>query len=303
MYQEYPNNKPKSQNHNDEVFQSIDEKHFVQCEDYTNKDSVIDQPEFEINRFFNELPIRILNSHQMPFFYAEDVARVLGIKRIKNSLRDLTEKEMVSQAIRQRYNITTYKKYKNTIRRDNKMILLTEFGVYRLIINSKSQLADKFRDFVYDVLYQLRTVGEYNIKAELDQLKTINETNLAEIGTLRQIIEKKDKKLFQFKNFYNEIVLPGISAIHQRPQNGYIYFITEVPFRNKVKIGMSQNPQRRVKDLQTGNPNILILRHVTQYDEYKALERTMHEICKDIRGNGEWFDITESELTGIVSAL
>lgn len=86
-------------------------------------------------------------------------------------------------------------------------------------------------------------------------------------------------------------------------QNGYIYFIAEEPFNNKVKIGMSQNPQRRLKELQTGNPNTLVLRHVTQYDEYKALERTMHEICKDLRGVGEWFDITESELTGLVSAL
>ncbi len=272
-------------------------------EDLANKEYDIDQPEFEINRFFNELPIRILNSHQMPFFYAEDIAKVLGIRNIKMSLKNFDEDEIVSNELRQKYNITTYRKYRNTVRPNNRIILLTEFGVYRLLLTNRSEKASEFKKFLYDVLHQLRTTGEYKIKAELDQLKTINETNLVEIGMLKQTIEKKDKKLFQFKDFYNEIVLSGLSAIHQRPQNGYIYFIAEEPFSNKVKIGMSQNPQRRVKDLQTGNPNILILRHVTQYDEYKALERTMHEICKDIRGNGEWFDITESELTGIVSAL
>lgn len=85
-------------------------------------------------------------------------------------------------------------------------------------------------------------------------------------------------------------------------QSGYVYFIAEEPFSNRVKIGMSVDPHDRVRQLQTGNPNLLVLRHATKYFEYKDLEKTMHEICKDLRVLGEWFEITESELNGLVSA-
>lgn len=160
----------------------------------------IDNQNVEINRFFNELPIRILNSHQFPFFYVEDISKILGIKRIKSSLDNFTEKEIVSHELRRKYNIVTYQKYKNGTRRNDRMVLLTEFGVYRLLMNSRSQLADKFRDFIYDVLYNLRTRGEYKIKGELEQLQITNEN-------LRKDVDRLQSKLADFKNLCDELVL------------------------------------------------------------------------------------------------
>ncbi len=43
----------------------------------------------EINRFFNELPIRILNSHEEPFFYLEDICKILGIKNPRKVIKIL----------------------------------------------------------------------------------------------------------------------------------------------------------------------------------------------------------------------
>jgi prophage antirepressor-like protein len=98
----------------------------------------INQSGLEINQFFNQLPIRILNSQQLPFFYAEDVAKVLCIRNVRTSITNFTNKEIVSQDLRRKYNITTYCKYKGGVRRNDKAILLTEFGVYRLIMNSRT---------------------------------------------------------------------------------------------------------------------------------------------------------------------
>ncbi len=208
------------ENKNEKVFESFDEETFSELDDESEDTEIqrlhnvklmnvpmIDRPEFEINRFFNELPIRILNSHEMPFFYAEDVAKALGIKNTKTTTQNFDEDEIVSMQQRQKYNITTYKKYRNTFRPNNKIILLTEFGVYRLLLSNRSEKSNEFKKFLYDVLHQLRTVGEYKIKAELEQLKTINETHLAKIGTLTQALELKDKKISQFKNMCDEIVL------------------------------------------------------------------------------------------------
>jgi prophage antirepressor-like protein len=154
----------------------------------------------EINHFFNELPIRILNSHQFPFFYAEDVCKILNIKNTRKSVENFTEHEIVSQELRQKYNITTYKIHRGKRAIDNRKILLTEFGVYRLLMNSRSQLAEQFRTFVYQVLYQLRTVGEYKIKADLEQLQITNEL-------LRKDNERLQTKVSEFKNLCDEIVL------------------------------------------------------------------------------------------------
>jgi prophage antirepressor-like protein len=202
------------------------------------------QDNFEINRLFNQLPIRILNSHQFPFFYAEDVAKVLGIKKVRTSLTNFTEKEIVSQELRQKYNIITYKLHRGKLAIDNRKILLTEFGVYRLIMNSRSQLADTFRDFVYDVLYQLRTTGEFKIKAELEQLRTTNETILAENGTLKSEIDHLKVKQDQLKNLCDEIILV------EHKNNPYEILPTNIPARMlKKSVKTKINPvKNRIDD-------------------------------------------------------
>jgi hypothetical protein len=65
---------------------------------------------------------------------------------------------------------------------------------------------------------------------------------------------------------------------------------------------MSKDPYVRVKELQTGNANKLVIRYLVQSPDYKALERTLHQICGDLRLVGEWFAMTESELVSLISA-
>jgi prophage antirepressor-like protein len=191
---------------------------------------------FEINHFFNDLPIRILNSHQFPFFYADDICKVLGIKRINTCIRNFTEKEIVSPELRQKYNITTYQQYKKYVRRNDKIVLLTEFGVYRMLLTSRSQLADQFRDFIYDVLYQLRTTGEYKIKAELEQLRVTSEQQQKEIVSLKA-------KQQQFKNLCDELVLI------EYPNNPYEILPTNVPGKLLKKSAKTKiNPRKNSID-------------------------------------------------------
>lgn len=196
----------------------------------------INTADMEINRWFNQLPIRILNSHQFPMFYAEDITKALSIKCGRTSLRNFTEKEIVSPALRQRYNIVTYSKLKNCLRRNDKAILLTEFGVYRLIMNSRGQLADQFRDFIYDVLYQLRTAGVYRVNAELTQLQITNET-LSRDNKLLQ------DKLAQFKNLCDELVLVEF------PNNPFEIEPSNIP-RGLLKksAGCNLNPKKNSVD-------------------------------------------------------
>jgi hypothetical protein len=83
---------------------------------------------------------------------------------------------------------------------------------------------------------------------------------------------------------------------------GYLYFISEEQFNNKVKIGISKNPEKRLKQLQTGNPNKLVIIHTIQSPDYKLLERTLHDICGDLRLVGEWFELSESDLNKLIDS-
>jgi hypothetical protein len=64
-----------------------------------------------------------------------------------------------------------------------------------------------------------------------------------------------------------------------------IYFIE---CNNHIKIGRSENVQKRLKELQTGNnENMRLLYIIEQVEE--TFETFIHEICSRYRENGEWF--------------
>lgn len=72
----------------------------------------------------------------------------------------------------------------------------------------------------------------------------------------------------------------------------YIYVIGgEAP---PYKVGISKDPQRRLKNLQTGHPrklSILTLKE-TDISKTKLLESAIHHHLKHHRTHGEWFDIS-----------
>ena len=96
------------------------------------------QNQFAINEFFNNQPIRVIGSPDEPFFYASDIGDILGIKNIATSIKNFDEMELVTPEVRIEHKLVTYRKYGDKFRRDDTITLLTEYGVYRLILCSKS---------------------------------------------------------------------------------------------------------------------------------------------------------------------
>lgn len=72
----------------------------------------------------------------------------------------------------------------------------------------------------------------------------------------------------------------------------YVYVIggTEKPY----KIGITNNPERRLKNLQTGHPFELKIHHIEQIPEsqVRLIEQTIHKTIKHKQTHGEWFDIS-----------
>lgn len=67
----------------------------------------------------------------------------------------------------------------------------------------------------------------------------------------------------------------------------HVYFIATKD-KSLVKIGVSRDPYRRLKTLQTGNPVELEMLHI-ELGSYRR-EKELHEMFANLRTNGEWFE-------------
>lgn len=68
----------------------------------------------------------------------------------------------------------------------------------------------------------------------------------------------------------------------------YVYLITDGTY---TKIGISNNPQKRLRSLQTANPRKLSIAHTVQLeskDDASLLEFALHQYFDKARVSGEW---------------
>lgn len=86
----------------------------------------------------------------------------------------------------------------------------------------------------------------------------------------------------------------GVIKIGGITLKSYVYFIQST---NKlVKIGVTNNLSARLKQLQTGSPGKLkLLGSIKTNDPYK-LEKRLHNKYKNMRVNGEWFNVNEMQV-------
>jgi aryl-alcohol dehydrogenase-like predicted oxidoreductase len=68
------------------------------------------------------------------------------------------------------------------------------------------------------------------------------------------------------------------------------------------KIGFSANVERRLKSLQTGNPDKLTIHHVEPVpkEQVRLLERKIHKDLAHYRLKGEWFNLTSQEAVDLL---
>lgn len=87
---------------------------------------------------------------------------------------------------------------------------------------------------------------------------------------------------------------------------GYVYLLlqTETDGTEQHKIGITKNhPKFRVKQLQTGNPNKIILIHSYQTDNYLKVERWMHRkhFSTKTEAKNEWRLLNDEEVFSFIS--
>ncbi|MDB4261443.1 GIY-YIG nuclease family protein [bacterium] len=87
----------------------------------------------------------------------------------------------------------------------------------------------------------------------------------------------------------------------------YVYLIQAGTKKNSpVKIGMSDNYEKRIKTLQTGNHQVLRFLAVIKCDSRahaRRVESTLHDILKSQNILGEWFKIQRSKIYKAIEAM
>lgn len=82
-----------------------------------------------------------------------------------------------------------------------------------------------------------------------------------------------------------------------------VYFIGIVGRKNLFKIGVSKNCEKRIKQLQTGNPDKLYIYRIEATDQPYILESMLHRKYKSNHynegGGTEWFNINKKTIDSI----
>lgn len=144
--------------------------------------------------------INVLNHNGVQLFRASEIAEVLGISQVRSSIRDFDETEKCVHQM-------------HTLGGLQNVCMLTEVGVYRLLMRSDKPIARPFQKWVIQILVDIRKTGKYELEQqfkeqlkqkEMDIEKAVYEKVLrdAELQKHLDILDVYDKKpLVYFAKF------------------------------------------------------------------------------------------------------
>ena len=79
---------------------------------------------------------------------------------------------------------------------------------------------------------------------------------------------------------------------------GYVYLLYEDNDESRYKIGSTRQNDinKRIKQLQTGNPNHILIKSSFKTDKPLKLEKMLHNRFESVRVNGEWFELNKRDV-------
>lgn len=198
----------------------------------------------------NSYEVNILWKDGKPLFQANQIAKILDIKNVHSSLNKFNSNQKVLQIA-------------DTQGGEQYTTFLTEAGVYRLLMRSTKPIAQPFQEWFVNILISIREKGKYELKEEIEKVKSEN-NNI-----------KNENDLLKLK--YEEGIL---STTHKIFMDSYdnknvVYFIKIKNIEDKqlIKIGSTQDIQTRGRGLKSRfNCNVAFIK-VFELNDYENFER------------------------------
>lgn len=190
---------------------------------------------FNNNELYTNITIK--GTMENPLFRASDIGEILGFNNIRQSIKDYdnTEKDAVTTS--------------DNIGRKQSITFLTEKGLYKVLFKSRKPIAEKFQNWVCDVIKEIRLTGKYDLEKQLEDAKNeiiqIEETNKKELD-IKVKKEREQILLREFKTIGSMIYIIKVNAYSD---GTYI-----------VKIGESRKGiQERYNECRTKHKDVLLL--------------------------------------------
>jgi prophage antirepressor-like protein len=209
---------------------------------------------------FNNIDIHIYGSYDEPMFEAQSIGEMIGIKNVKEII-----------------DTSNFMNDRDIIVTPEEVIFLTEHGLYKLVFKSNQKDVEHFREWVCEVVKEIRLKGKYDLEEKLKQ-KELE-------------YQKQSQELLRYKEkTYEEI-----------EKTGHLYVIKT---DGGTKVGKTKDTvTKRIKGLQTGNVNNIeiILDFPTSNPD--LLEKCVHYILDRYRcnSNREFFDCDVNYIKTIVN--
>ena len=130
--------------------------------------------------------ITIKGTIEKPLFRASDIGEILGFNNIRQTIKDYddTEKDAVTTS--------------DSTGRNQSITFLTEKGLYKVLFKSRKPIAEKFQNWVCEVIKEIRLNGVYDLQQQLllvkDQTAKEYETKLAN----QKVIEREKILLTEY---------------------------------------------------------------------------------------------------------
>ena len=168
---------------------------------------------------FDEKELRVVGEMDDPWFVAKDICKILDIKDNRSGLR------IVQEDCKKEFTIKTGGG-------NQKMSVINEAGLYRLIMRSNKPIAEKFQKIVCnEILPQLRRKGEVKLKQFYEEkIKALEEEN-KEIS--RRVFRRS-------KTHYNA--------------GECVYIVVNKTIKDKFKLGQTDNINKRLQSFNNANP-------------------------------------------------
>jgi len=172
---------------------------------------------FNTNDLHTEVVIK--GTKTDPLFRASDIGIILEINNIRMSIIDFdeSEKRAVSST--------------DSTGRMQEVTFLTEKGLYKVLFRSRKPIAQRFQNWVCEVIKEIRLNGIYELQKELEQTK--NEMSAIETTKNKEMEEKliKQKELdnekFLLKQFNNAGNIVYIIKVKTFENGSYVVKIGE----------------------------------------------------------------------------
>ena len=85
----------------------------------------------------------------------------------------------------------------------------------------------------------------------------------------------------------------------KRSDPRYVYLIRD-GWRGLIKIGVARNVEKRFRDLQNSCPQRLVIVGIIHSESAMKLERKLHMQFADKHYRGEWFELTDSDISSVL---